>query len=153
MPRRARTEELVEAVRAGERERVERLLRSGADADSADAAGTPALHAACATNRRALIGVLLEAGADVQRRSGDGWRETPLHAALGSGAVGADGVAMLLAHGADPTARRADRQQPSALANQATADGRRAHALLTDAAAAWGADRPRKPSRPALAEA
>jgi len=71
-------------VRAGDRERVELLLCAGASADSADSHGVPALHAAAMHNRRALVELLLEAGADVERASVDRWGARPLHAALHS---------------------------------------------------------------------
>jgi len=137
---------LVTAVRAGDRSEVESLLAGGASADSSDG-GLPALHAACMHNRTELLPLLLAAGADVERRSADAGRGTPLHAALHSPlASGAAAIVLLLRHGADPTATRADGLTAAALASRSTPDGRRSLRLLTEAAALWGSEKAPRPS-------
>lgn len=83
---------------------VRTLLEYGADPNYDDGAGFPALIAALSTkrpDRRDLIHLLLEFGADVHRRGLNDW--TPLHYAANINDV--EVIRLLLAHGADPNSR------------------------------------------------
>jgi len=74
------------------------LVRLGADVDAAGTGwmvGT-ALHSAASARHAEIVGVLLDAGADPNRRQAEGW--TPLHSAAHNG--DADSVERLLARGA-----------------------------------------------------
>ncbi len=79
------------------------LLDRGADAD------TGALHFAAGGAQLELVGLLLKAGADVNRRDPATGR-TPLHAAIAAGPAGdaPEIVRVLLAHGADVNATTHD---------------------------------------------
>ncbi len=80
------------------------LLEYGADPNYDDGAGFPALIAALSTtrpDRRDLVHLLLEFGADVHRRGLNDW--TPLHYAANIDDV--EAIQLLLAHGADPNSR------------------------------------------------
>ncbi len=80
----------------------ELLLRHGARAQLADAAGCSPLHRAAAAGHAAAAAALLAAGAAPDRRTGPAESATPLMFAARAGAV--DCVAALLAAGADPAA-------------------------------------------------
>ena len=83
---------------------IRTLLELGVDPNYADPAGFPALIAALSTDRadkHALIELLLDAGADVQRRGVNDY--TPLHYAAVRNEPRL--VELLLAHAADPSAR------------------------------------------------
>lgn len=94
---------LVIAVHYADLEATRRLLRAGADADRPDADGTTPLYAAAVRGDADIAEVLLGAGADPNRESGNGDEGLPLCAA----AVWAhdDAVGVLLAGGADPNLR------------------------------------------------
>lgn len=59
---------LCAAAEQGREKEVQRLLESGAPADSTDAAGYPALYLACRAGQPAVVKLLLEHGADPQQR-------------------------------------------------------------------------------------
>ena len=92
---------------------IQKLLELGANPNYEDPAGFPSLIAALSTERadkRALLELLLDFGADIQQRGHNDW--TPLHwAAVNDDAPA---VEMLLTHGADPNARTRidDRETP-----------------------------------------
>ncbi|KAM5357250.1 hypothetical protein ACJZ2D_016458 [Fusarium nematophilum] len=90
------------AVNNGYRERVLALLDSGADIDAEDQIGdsTALTHAAC-LGREGLVELLLENGADPNRRERHG--RTALHIAAGDGYSGI--VRMLVENGADVDAK------------------------------------------------
>ncbi|WP_416980247.1 ankyrin repeat domain-containing protein [Streptomyces sp. T028] len=95
---------LVGAVLSGEGERVDRLLRAGADPAAPDADGTTPLYTACVQGSAAVARRLLEAGAPPDAESaGLGAEGTPLCAAACWGHT--ETVRVLLAHGADPALR------------------------------------------------
>ncbi|MET7646008.1 HEAT repeat domain-containing protein [Streptomyces sp. NPDC005426] len=76
---------LIDAVRSGDAGAVSRLLEAGADPESADAQGVPALCLAIAAFDEAVASALTEGGADPQRPLPDG--TTPLLRAVDCGTV------------------------------------------------------------------
>lgn len=83
---------------------IQALIELGADPNYSDHNGFPSILAALSTDREdkyLLIEALISAGADVNQRGINDY--TPLHYAV----AGNDpkGVELLVAHGADPTAR------------------------------------------------
>lgn len=99
------------------------LLDRGADADGG------ALHAAATGSRLELVRLLLEAGADVNRRDPDTGR-APLHAAVAAGPDGdaAEIVRVLLAAGADVNATTNDGASALDISRVAAARSRQADA-------------------------
>ena len=91
------------AAFGGAQETAELLLTRGADANGG------ALHAAASGSRLALVRLLLDAGADVNRRDPETGR-APLHAAVAAGPAGdaPEIVRVLLAAGADVNATTND---------------------------------------------
>jgi ankyrin repeat protein len=90
---------LLEAVGAGDNERVQRLLRQGADVNARAEDGTTALMLATAVGGSRLVQTLLDHGADVNARNQAG--ATALLWAVGD----RDKVRALLDQGADVSAR------------------------------------------------
>jgi ankyrin repeat protein len=83
---------------------VRTLLEQGADPNWPDPAGFPSLIATLSTDRPdryRLVELLLASGANIQEHGINDW--TPLHYAAASDDV--EGIELLLAHGADPSAR------------------------------------------------
>src|SRR5262245_44977839 len=76
---------LFDAVRAGDKAGVERLLASGAEVDSRDRDQATLLIVAALNDQPAVAEFLLSKGADVMARNAGGF--TPLHAAAYSGSV------------------------------------------------------------------
>jgi ankyrin repeat protein len=119
-------EDLVDAIRSGDAERVESLLGSDPSLVRARSQeGYTPLHIAVAGRWFEISKLLVESGAEVDARGEDG--ATPLHSA----AQNADArlVAFLLDHGADPLAENEEGRSPLDLA--ATAE---VVALLEDRA-------------------
>lgn len=96
------------------------LLSRGADCNAG------ALHAAAGGSRLPLVQLLIEAGADVNRRDPGNGR-TPLHAAVGSGPDGSttEIITLLLAAGADINATTNDGASALDMARVAAARHRR----------------------------
>src|SRR5262245_48996864 len=92
------------------------LLAAGADvnARSVNLLSVLPLHSAVAGDHHAVAVVLIEAGADVNATQRHGW--TPLHGAAQNGS--AETVELLLAAGADPTARNDDGRSAAELADE-----------------------------------
>ncbi|WP_411084291.1 ankyrin repeat domain-containing protein [Streptomyces sp. cmx-18-6] len=82
---------------------VVRALRAGARAESSDEEGTTALYLAAVQNRPAAVRLLLAAGADPDRASGDGSVDLPLCGAACGGHT--EVVEALLSAGARPDLR------------------------------------------------
>ncbi|MFG3142362.1 ankyrin repeat domain-containing protein [Streptomyces sp. NPDC048211] len=76
---------VIDAVRSGDADAVRRLLEAGANPESTDAQGVPALCLAIAAFDEPVASVLTEAGADPRRPLPDG--TTPLLRAVDSGTV------------------------------------------------------------------
>ena len=85
------------ALIAGDLPRVRELVAEGCDVNQPDPHGWRPLHRAAVNNRGRAIGVLLEAGSQIEARGNAGW--TPLHLACVSCSPNA--VAALVAGGAD----------------------------------------------------
>ncbi|MCA1960174.1 MAG: ankyrin repeat domain-containing protein [Desulfomonile sp.] len=92
---------LIAAVRAGDLNNVQRLIRESADINVADELGwTPLMHTASKNNLKAAQ-LLISAGADVNTQDRLGWSALMIAAANGHAEV----VDMLLKQGADKNAR------------------------------------------------
>lgn len=89
---------VVDAVKAGDVERLRALVAAGADVNAAEGDGATALHWAAYGNDEALVETLLAAGARADAANDLGI--TPLHLAAANGHAGV--VSRLLAHGAAP---------------------------------------------------
>ncbi|KAL4423966.1 hypothetical protein ABPG75_001267 [Micractinium tetrahymenae] len=83
----------------------------------ADLLGFTPLHAACVQGHPGAVVWLLQRGADLARLKQDGWRDTALHYAAGSGSM--DCVQALLAWGADATLANALGALPADVAEKA----------------------------------
>lgn len=90
--------ELLQAIARGDVGAVKELLGNGADPNTADAAGNPALIAAVDGADPSMIQALIDGGADLESRDAIGW--TALMAAVVANHEPA--VARLLAAGANP---------------------------------------------------
>ncbi|MCX4908867.1 ankyrin repeat domain-containing protein [Streptomyces sp. NBC_00878] len=94
---------LVVAAMLEDTAHVAALLRTGAQAEAANAEGTTPLYAASVQGAADVVRLLLAAGASPDTESGHGSEGTPLCAAACWGHT--DTVRELLAHGADPNLR------------------------------------------------
>jgi len=71
------------ACAAGDKDEVLRLVKRGADIDTANVDGLTALHQACIDDNLDMVEFLVKYGADVNRGDNEGW--TPLHATASCG--------------------------------------------------------------------
>ena len=78
-------EQLFAAVRVGNKQAVESLLRLGVPVDIQDADWCTPLHLAAQKGRDVLVPILLEAGAPVDARAQDDW--TALHLVRANSAI------------------------------------------------------------------
>ncbi|XP_026315813.1 protein phosphatase 1 regulatory subunit 12B isoform X7 [Hyposmocoma kahamanoa] len=85
------------ACTAGEKEDVQRLLKAGADINTANVDGLTALHQACIDDNLDMVEFLVSRGADVNRGDNEGW--TPLHATASCGFLSI--ARFLIENGAD----------------------------------------------------
>ena len=97
MPHNGATTELHEAIRADDADATDRQLRAGADPDSKDGRGRPALSVAAGLGQPRLTELLLTAGADPLALDA-AMGASALHKAAQSGVV--DVARLLLDHGA-----------------------------------------------------
>ncbi|XP_032526437.2 protein phosphatase 1 regulatory subunit 12C isoform X1 [Danaus plexippus] len=88
------------ACTSGDKEEVQRLLKMGADINTANVDGLTALHQACIDDNLEMVEFLVEHGADVNRGDNEGW--TPLHATASCGFLSI--ARYLLENGADVAA-------------------------------------------------
>ncbi|KAK7791296.1 hypothetical protein R5R35_009942 [Gryllus longicercus] len=100
------------ACAAGDKDEVLRLLREGADIDTANVDGLTALHQLCIDDNLDMVEFLVENGADVNRGDNEGW--TPLHATASCGFVSI--AKYLIENGGDVAAANNDAELPVDLA-------------------------------------
>jgi hypothetical protein len=98
------SDQLVEAAKSGDAVAITELVAKGADPDSADETGQPALVMAAAYGQRAAVEALVEGGASVDKAGGAG--RTALMSAAAVGIEGtSDCLPPLLVNHADVTAK------------------------------------------------
>ena len=131
----ARTDDLHDAVNAGDVARVRQLIAEGADANAYDLSGTP-LHRAAATGQVFVASLLLDAGADLEAE-GEPVSVHPLHVAAFSNQ--AEMARFLVSRGADIEARDAQDRTPLLVA-AAYANEEVAETLLVNGADALAGD-------------
>jgi len=107
-------EELFEAVKKGDIDKVRELLRRGASVKARNEYGGTPLHYAALRGHVDVARLLLERGADVNAKSM--YDATPLHVAAFVGY--ADVARILLEHGADPGIRNRDGKTPLDIARE-----------------------------------
>ncbi|CAH0765438.1 unnamed protein product [Bemisia tabaci] len=100
------------ACAAGDKDEVLRLLKLGADIDTANVDGLSALHQACIDDNLEMVEFLVENGADINRGDNEGW--TPLHATASCGFISI--AKYLIEHGANVAAVNNDGDLPSDIA-------------------------------------
>jgi hypothetical protein len=108
-PSAKRNEELFDAVRAGDTQRVRKLLAKGAEVNAIIKGKGTALHWAALTGRSDVVELLIRSGANLNAND-DKYGATPLHLAAYKGNKGA--VQTLLNAGADPYAKDKDGDTP-----------------------------------------
>ncbi|XP_022833069.1 protein phosphatase 1 regulatory subunit 12B isoform X7 [Spodoptera litura] len=96
------------ACTAGDKDEVQRLLKRGADINTANVDGLTALHQACIDDNLDMVEFLVTHGADVNRGDNEGW--TPLHATASCGFLSI--ARYLLENGADVAAVNYDGELP-----------------------------------------
>ncbi|XP_026500888.2 protein phosphatase 1 regulatory subunit 12B isoform X6 [Vanessa tameamea] len=96
------------ACTAGDKDEVQKLLKMGADINTANVDGLTALHQACIDDNLEMVEFLVEHGADVNRGDNEGW--TPLHATASCGFLSI--ARYLLENGADIAAVNYDGELP-----------------------------------------
>ncbi|XP_048488936.1 protein phosphatase 1 regulatory subunit 12B isoform X3 [Plutella xylostella] len=96
------------ACTAGDKEEVQRLLKMGADINTANVDGLTALHQACIDDNLEMVEFLVSRGADVNRGDNEGW--TPLHATASCGFLSI--ARFLLENGGDVGAVNYDGELP-----------------------------------------
>jgi len=106
-------DDLIEAARWGDLEKVKKLLDRGADVNARDKDGWTPLHWASVHGHLDVIKLLVERGADVNA-SNHGW--TPLHEAASRGHLNV--VKFLVERGADVNARDREGRTPLDLARR-----------------------------------
>ncbi|CAK0863502.1 unnamed protein product, partial [Prorocentrum cordatum] len=111
-----RVPEIVRVAQRGDEGALLSLLQGGESPDAADDFGLTALHVAAKKGHVAVVGHLVEARADVNRRASGLRGETPAFYACKYGRAGV--LSLLLRHGADPGLATADGRLPSQLARE-----------------------------------
>ncbi|CAG5039475.1 unnamed protein product [Parnassius apollo] len=101
------------ACTAGDKDEVQRLLKMGADINTANVDGLTALHQACIDDNLDMVEFLVSHGADVNRGDNEGW--TPLHATASCGFLSI--ARYLLENGADVAAVNYDGELPVDIAD------------------------------------
>ncbi|XP_052746425.1 protein phosphatase 1 regulatory subunit 12A isoform X6 [Bicyclus anynana] len=103
------------ACTAGDKDEVLRLLKMGADINTANVDGLTALHQACIDDNLEMVEFLVEHEADVNRGDNEGW--TPLHATASCGFLSI--ARYLIDNGADVAAVNYDGELPLDIADTA----------------------------------
>lgn len=99
------SQELFEAIRAGDRATVDALLANDAALTTEyNKEGWTPLHYACFFGQPEIAANLIGLGADVHARSKNSMRNMPIHAAAGGRSR--ESVRLLMEHGADVNARQ-----------------------------------------------
>ncbi|XP_045784313.1 protein phosphatase 1 regulatory subunit 12C isoform X4 [Maniola jurtina] len=106
------------ACTAGDKDEVQRLLKMGADINTANVDGLTALHQACIDDNLEMVEFLVEHGADVNKGDNEGW--TPLHATASCGFLSI--ARYLLENGADVAAVNYDGELPVDIADEKMKD-------------------------------
>ncbi|XP_052751336.1 protein phosphatase 1 regulatory subunit 12B isoform X2 [Galleria mellonella] len=106
------------ACTSGDKDEVQRLLKMGADINTANVDGLTALHQACIDDNLDMVEFLISHGADVNRRDNEGW--TPLHATASCGFLSI--ARYLLENGADVAAVNYDGELPVDLVDSEAMD-------------------------------
>ncbi|KAM3968669.1 myosin binding subunit isoform 2-T2 [Aphomia sociella] len=106
------------ACTSGDKDEVQRLLKMGADINTANVDGLTALHQACIDDNLDMVEFLVSHGADVNRRDNEGW--TPLHATASCGFLSI--ARYLLENGADVAAVNYDGELPVDLVDSEAMD-------------------------------
>ena len=101
------------AVRTGDANQVQALLREGKNVNELDGDGWTPLHHAAFIGHQAIAALLIRHGAKINARDQDEW--TPLHTAAFNGHLPV--TTLLLDHGADIGSEEADGDTPLVVAN------------------------------------
>jgi ankyrin repeat protein len=109
------------AAQGGQVETLRLLLQLAGDIDATDARGETALHKACRRCSAGCIALLLQRGAATERRNAEG--DTPMVLLWQVYSERADGLRLLLEHGADPRALRHTLQPPCFVSQLAAVQG------------------------------
>jgi ankyrin repeat protein len=97
-------EELLDASKKGDVEKVKKLLKEGADVNAKDRFGFTPLHYTALNGHFEVVKLLIERGADVNAKTNGGW--TPLRFAAIYGHF--EVVKLLIERGADVNAKDKD---------------------------------------------
>jgi hypothetical protein len=101
-------EELLDASKKGDVEKVKKLLKEGADVNAKDRFGFTPLHYTALNGHIEIVKLLIERGADVNAKTNGGW--TPLRFAAIYGHI--EIVKLLIERGADVNAKDKDGRTP-----------------------------------------
>jgi ankyrin repeat protein len=103
---------LVEAIEAGDLERVDRILRTGINVNAPDGQGLRPLHHAARSGNAAVIVSLLKAGANADSPAEDSSGDRPIHYLARSPAPGAEHAVASLLESSPGNTRSANGRTP-----------------------------------------
>jgi len=104
---------LIDACLRGDIDRIERLIKQGANPNLTSRDGVAPLHWAVFKNRLDLVKELLDAGADINAQNNRG--DTPLHTACAANFL--DMIRLLLENGANTTIKNREEYTPKGTAS------------------------------------